>query len=71
MRRREFIAGLGSAAARPATTLAQQTAMPVIGYLGNGPTESARDVVVAFQRGLAETGYIEGRNGPIRRREPF
>src|SRR6202795_2462627 len=66
MQRREFIAGLGSAAAWPLTALAQQRAMPVIGYLG---TQSADDdyknVTVPFLQGLKETGYVEGRNVAI------
>ena len=66
MRRREFIAGLGSAAAWPVVTRAQQPAMPVIGYLG---TQSAdddyKDVTVPFLRGLKETGYVEGQNVAI------
>jgi putative ABC transport system substrate-binding protein len=62
MRRREFIAGLGSAVAWPFVAGAQQPAVPVIGFLYNGSFNSARDPRVAFHRGLAETGYIEGRN---------
>jgi putative ABC transport system substrate-binding protein len=58
MRRRTFIAGLGSAAAWPLGARAQQQAMPVIGYLGVGPTRPS----TAFLAGLAETGYVEGRN---------
>src|SRR5271169_3435319 len=63
MRRREFIAGLGSAAAWPVLARAQQPALPVIGYLG---AQSADDdykiVTVPFLQGLRETGYVEGQN---------
>src|SRR5207344_2589068 len=66
MRRREFIAGLGSAAAWPVAVRAQQPAMPVIGYLG---TQSAdddyKDVTLPFLWGLKETGYVEGLNVAI------
>jgi putative tryptophan/tyrosine transport system substrate-binding protein len=63
MRRREFIAGLG-AAAWPVVARAQQQGMPVIGLLltWTSATESRRPDVAAFHRGLAEIGYIEGRN---------
>src|SRR6202049_2003570 len=63
MRRREFIAGLGSAAVWPVVARAQQAALPVIGYLG---TQSAdvdyKYVAVPFLQGLKETGYVEGQN---------
>jgi putative tryptophan/tyrosine transport system substrate-binding protein len=62
MRRRAFIAGLGSAAAWPITAWAQKPAVPVIGFLG---TESSREWVErldAFRRGLRETGFVEGTN---------
>jgi len=63
MRRREFIAGLGSAAARPVAARAQQPKVPVVGYLS---TQSADDeyknVTVAFLQGLKESGYVEGQN---------
>jgi putative ABC transport system substrate-binding protein len=64
MRRRDFIAGLGIAAAWPVVARAQQTAVPVIGYLSSQSREADRESLrlEAFHRGLAETGYVEGRN---------
>lgn len=62
MRRREIVSGLGAAAAWPLVAGAQQSAIPVIGWLGaRSPKESA-SVVAAFHKGLNETGYVEGRN---------
>src|SRR6516162_11364065 len=65
MRRREFIAGLGSTAAWPTVARAQQAAMPVIGYLSARSSESEVAMLAAFRRGLAEIGYAEGRNVAI------
>ena len=65
MRRRVFIAGLGSAAAWPVVALAQQHALPTIGWLDFAPQGSTRDSVPAFKQGLAETGYVEGQNAEI------
>ena len=67
MRRREFIAGLGSAAAWPLAARAQQPAMPVIGYFGDFSLSlrTLRDSRAAFHKGLGETGYIEGQNVSI------
>ena len=62
MRRREFVAGLGSAAAWPVVARAQQAAMPVIGWLDGQSLESVQERLPAFRKGLAETGYVEGRN---------
>jgi putative tryptophan/tyrosine transport system substrate-binding protein len=62
MNRREFIAGLGGAVAWPMVVRAQQTKLPVIGYVGAGSSDAAREVLAAFHRGLSETGYVEGRN---------
>jgi putative tryptophan/tyrosine transport system substrate-binding protein len=61
MRRREFIAGLGAAASWPLTGHAQPT-LPVIGYLGPESPGPFASRVVAFREGLAEAGYVEGRN---------
>jgi putative tryptophan/tyrosine transport system substrate-binding protein len=65
IRRRDFIAGLGSVAAWPLAARAQQPAMPVIGYIGTGTRESDAFRLPSFQRGLGEIGYIEGRNVAI------
>ena len=62
MRRREFITIAGGAAMWPLTARAQQTTIPVIGFLGTERPESAADRLRAFGRGLSETGYVEGRN---------
>jgi putative ABC transport system substrate-binding protein len=67
MWRREFIAGLGSAAAWPVVAQAQQSPMPVIGWLGS-PRQTEL-FFPSFAQGLTETGYVVGRNVTIERRE--
>ena len=62
MRRREFITLLGGAIAWPIAARAQQSVMPVIGFLSAGTLEMARDYVAAFHRSLADGGFVEGRN---------
>jgi putative tryptophan/tyrosine transport system substrate-binding protein len=65
MRRRDFIAGLGSAAAWPVAARAQQSAIPVVGYLDGGSLDTSRETVAGVRRGLSEAGYVEGRNMAI------
>src|SRR5215470_18348803 len=63
MRRREFIALLGSgAAAWPSATRAQQPAMPVVGFLSLESPGQFAHLVAAFRRGLGEAGYVEHRS---------
>jgi putative ABC transport system substrate-binding protein len=62
MRRREFITLIGSVAVVPLAARAQQSAMPVIGFLSAGSPQSDTLRLAAFQRGLNETGYLDGRN---------
>jgi putative tryptophan/tyrosine transport system substrate-binding protein len=66
--RREFIAGLGSAAAWPSLTRAQQRTMPVVGYLQGGTLERTQPIIAAFRQGLAESGFVEGQNVVIQYR---
>jgi putative ABC transport system substrate-binding protein len=66
LRRREFIAGLGGAAASwPLAARAQQRALPVIGSLGGVSAARWVERMAGFHRGLSETGYVEGRNVAI------
>jgi putative tryptophan/tyrosine transport system substrate-binding protein len=65
MRRREFIAGLGSAVAWPTVARAQQQAMPVVGLLNAGAPETNASNKAAFLQGLKETGYVEDQNVAI------
>src|SRR5262245_15201458 len=65
MRRREFITGLGGAAAWPLMTRAQPAAMPTVGCLINGSPADARFLIGPFHEGLADSGYVEGQNVAI------
>jgi putative tryptophan/tyrosine transport system substrate-binding protein len=66
MKRRELITLVGGAAAAPViwplAALAQQPAVPVIGFLSGASFETMREYVAAFQQGLADAGFADGRN---------
>jgi len=61
MRRREFIAGIGSAAAWPVVARGQQAAVPVVGLVRAGSADD-EESLAAFRKGLGETGYVDGQN---------
>jgi putative ABC transport system substrate-binding protein len=66
MRRREFITFIaGVATALPLHAHAQQTAIPVIGFLGAASPVQFADGMLAFHQGLSETGFTEGQNVAI------
>jgi putative ABC transport system substrate-binding protein len=69
MQRREFIAAVGGAAVPvgwPLAAQAQQSVIPIVGYLFGGPRAASFDG--AFRKGLSEMGFIEGRNVAIESR---
>ena len=67
MRRREFIAGLGGAAAWPMVARAQQQ-MPLVGFLNSASPDTYRFNADSFREGLAKAGFVEGRNVRIEER---
>src|SRR5262245_59229294 len=66
MRRREFITLLsGTVAGWPLATRAQQPAMPVVGFIRSSSAADSMPLVAAFRKGLAEAGFVEGKNVAI------
>jgi putative tryptophan/tyrosine transport system substrate-binding protein len=65
VKRREFIAGLAGAASWPLVGQAQQSAMPVIGFLNSGSPGSYPNNVPEFHQGLRKAGFVEGHNVAI------
>jgi putative tryptophan/tyrosine transport system substrate-binding protein len=62
MRRRDFLSVIAGTAVWPLGTRAGQPAMPVIGFLTPGPAARVEHLIAAFRRGLADAGYVEGKN---------
>jgi putative ABC transport system substrate-binding protein len=63
--RREFIAGLGSTVAWPVVAGAQQTALPVVGFLSSQSADASKSLIARFAQGLKEAGFVEGQNVAI------
>jgi putative tryptophan/tyrosine transport system substrate-binding protein len=68
MRRRDFIAGLGSAAVLPLVAGAQQRTIPVVGVLGSSVADRSAFVMAAFMQALKEAGFNEGQNLVVEQR---
>jgi len=68
LRRREFIALFGGAAAWPSAARAQQPGIPVVGFLHYGSPGTYVHILSAFRQGLRDAGFVEGQNVAIQQR---
>src|SRR5262249_15540526 len=62
IRRRQFLASLGGAAAWPLAARAQQAAALVVGFVSSRSLDGSARHAASFSQGLSETGYVEGQN---------
>jgi putative tryptophan/tyrosine transport system substrate-binding protein len=65
IQRREFIGTVGGAMGWALAAHAQQSALPVIGLLSPTSPDTGRESIAAFHQGLANAGYVDGRNVTI------
>ena len=65
MKRREFITLIGGTAAWPLRARAQERVMPVVGFLSGGSPRACAKFLKAFQKGLSDQGFVDGRNVAI------
>jgi ABC transporter substrate binding protein len=65
IRRREFITLLGGAAVWPLPARAEQSAIPIVGFLSTNQSAAVPHFTAAFREGLAEAGFIDGKNVAI------
>src|SRR5579863_7049952 len=62
MRRRDFLSVVAGATAWPLEAIARQSGVPVVGFLNVATAEGIPHLIAAFHRGLAEAGYVDGKN---------
>lgn len=65
MKRRSLVAWIGAGVALPGSAMAQSSVMPVLGFLNGASPAAFEHLVVAFRDGLAEAGFVAGRNVEI------
>ena len=68
MRRREFIAGVGATAVVRSGLVRAQSSKPIVGFINNGWAAAVASLAATFQKGLEETGFIDGQNVVIEHR---
>jgi putative ABC transport system substrate-binding protein len=68
MRRRDFLGFVGGAAVWPRTALAQQSALPAVGYFRSTSASGFEHLIAAFRQGLRVSGFVEGQNVAVEHR---